>query len=63
MAHFLVEIRRGDDWNKLTTYQVGEARDGDKAAAVAKARLNANMGRAAWQRYFADQQLRVREVA
>ena len=63
MAAFLVEIRRGDDWNKLTTYPVPEPRDGDKAAAIAKARLAANMGLVAWQGYFTDEQLRVREIA
>lgn len=64
MASLIIEIQRGDRWNKLTTVRVSNLpNDADQTRARSSAMVEAVRHLTGWRNYFAGSSLRIREVA
>jgi hypothetical protein len=64
MKAFIVQIRRGTDWNTLTTFRVRSSGRDDLSSAIDAAKRQAERALTGWRDYFgAGHHLRIEEVA
>lgn len=63
MASLIVEIQRGDCWNKLTTIRITSSGPADRAASRRRAKAEAAYQLRGWQKHYPTDRLRIREVA